>query len=142
MKLSEHMLWETIDEQKRKIADLEQDLKHKKIAIRSRSRAILKGVIIMGKTGFMLLGGAITIAGLVVLTLITVLVSQIQEKIIMHKIKKENNLSNQLAKATEIIKNLLPVAKFYNKHWDKSALMDITPIYDAEQFLKEIKENG
>ena len=26
MKLSEHMLWKTIDEQKQKIADLEQDL--------------------------------------------------------------------------------------------------------------------
>lgn len=38
--MSEHMLWETIDEQKRKIADLEQDLKHKKIAIRSRKAKI------------------------------------------------------------------------------------------------------
>ena len=38
--MSEHVLWETIDEQKRKIADLEQDLKHKKIAIRSRNARI------------------------------------------------------------------------------------------------------
>ena len=38
--MSEHMLWETIDEQKRKIADLEQDLKHKKIAIQNRNARI------------------------------------------------------------------------------------------------------
>lgn len=38
--MSEHILWETIDEQKRKIADLEQDLEHKKIAIRSRNADI------------------------------------------------------------------------------------------------------
>lgn len=37
--------------------------------------------------------------------------------------------------ARKIIKNLLPVAKFYNKYRDKGAIMDITPIYEAEQFL-------
>lgn len=46
----------------------------------------------------------------------------------------------QLAKAKGIIKNLLDVAKFYNKHRDRGAIMDITPIYDAEQFLKEETE--
>ena len=43
----------------------------------------------------------------------------------------------QLTKAKKIIKNLLDVAKFYNHYRDKGAVMDITPIYDAEQFLKE-----
>jgi len=38
--MSEHMLWETIDEQKQKIADLEQDLEHKKIAIQNRNAKI------------------------------------------------------------------------------------------------------
>lgn len=44
----------------------------------------------------------------------------------------------QLTKAKEIIKNLLDVAKFYNYYRDKGVVMDITPIYDAEQFLKEV----
>lgn len=47
---------------------------------------------------------------------------------------------NQLCKAKEIIKNLLDVAKFYNHYRDKGAVMDIKPIYDAEQFLKEVSE--
>lgn len=46
----------------------------------------------------------------------------------------------QLTKAKKIIKNLLDVAKFYNHYRDKGAVMDITPIYDAEQFLKEETE--
>jgi len=52
---------------------------------------------------------------------------------------KENNERHykQLIEAKELLKNLLDVAKFYNKHRDKGAIMDITPIYDAEQFLKE-----
>ena len=45
--------------------------------------------------------------------------------------------ADQLTNAKELLKNLLDVAKFYNKHRDKGAIMDITPIYDAEQFLKE-----
>ncbi len=97
----------------------------------------------MGKIGFMLLGGAITIAGLVVLTLITVLVSQIQEKIIMHKIKKENNLSNQLAKAKEILAKLLEEEKT-NMYWemngsDKSSYYEVRK--QAEQFLKDNEED-
>lgn len=56
----------------------------------------------------------------------------------IEQVKKENE---QLNKAREIIKNLLSVAKFYNKHRDKSAIMDITPIYEAEQFLNsEVEE--
>ena len=50
-------------------------------------------------------------------------------------LKKEN------AKLKELLKNLLPIAKFYNKHRDKGAIMDITPIYDAEQFLEEERSN-
>lgn len=46
----------------------------------------------------------------------------------------------RLTKAKEIIKNLLDVAKFYNHYRDKGAVMDIKPIYDAEQFLKEVSE--
>ena len=88
----------------------------------------------MGKIGFMLLGGAITIVGLGVLILITMLVSWIQEKIIMHKIKKENNLSNQLAKAKEIINKLIELVEFLNEDNVKEPI-----IAEAEQFIKECK---
>jgi len=81
----------------------------------------------MGKIGFMLLGGAITIIGLGVLILIIMLVSRIQEKIIMHKIKKENNLSNQLAEAKELL------AK-----WLQANICDSVVLYsETEQFLKD-----
>lgn len=59
-------------------------------------------------------------------------------------VTKMNNvitkIFSNLTKAKGIIKNLLDVAKFYNKHRDRGAIMDITPIYDAEQFLKEETE--
>jgi hypothetical protein len=43
----------------------------------------------------------------------------------------------KLTEAKDIMKDLLDVAKFYNKHRDKGAIMDITPIFNAEDFLKE-----
>lgn len=43
----------------------------------------------MGKIGFMLLGGAITIVGLGILILICMLASWISDKRIMHKINKK-----------------------------------------------------
>lgn len=51
----------------------------------------------------------------------------------------EFGYKEQLAKAKELIKKLLDVAKFYNHYRDKGAVMDITPIYEAEQFLKEVE---
>lgn len=87
----------------------------------------------MGKIGFMLLGGAITIVGLGVLILITMFVSWIQEKIIMHKINKKYNLNRQLEKAKEIIRDFLSVAIDYIDKEDKNYSL----ITEAEQFLKE-----
>ena len=45
------------------------------------------------------------------------------------------DFNENLTKAKEIMQNLLDVANFYSMHRDKSALMDITSIYKAEQFL-------
>lgn len=93
----------------------------------------------MGKIGFMLLGGAITIVGLGVLILIIMLVSWIQGKIIMHKINKRSNLSNQLAKAKEIIKKIEKV--FYSGENAIKRLSEISDILaEAKQFLSEVKK--
>lgn len=53
------------------------------------------------------------------------------------KLKTANEQkAEQLTEAKKVIKNLLDVAKFYNYYRDKDAVMDITPIYEAEQFLE------
>lgn len=98
----------------------------------------------MGKVGFMLLGGVIAIAGLGVLILITMFVSWIQEKMIMYKINKENNLNHQLEKSKEVIKKFVEFVNLeveYNpehpqEHTDKwNELCE-----QAEQFLKEVEK--
>lgn len=85
----------------------------------------------MGKVGFMVLGGAIAIIGLAVLILIIMLESWIEDKIVMHKINKRNNLSHQLIKAKDIIRNLLRVT--YGEGWNYSLDWKVK----AEDFLKE-----
>lgn len=85
----------------------------------------------MGKTGFMLLGGAIAIVGLGILILICMLASWINDKMIMHKINKKNNLNRQLAEAKDLIRNLLRVT--YGEGWNYSLDWKVK----AEQFLQE-----
>ena len=51
-----------------------------------------------------------------------------------------NKKSLRLTKSKEIMTELLSVAKFYNKY-SKGAVIDITPIHKAEQFLEE-EQNG
>lgn len=85
----------------------------------------------MGKIGFMLLGGAITIVGLGILILICMLASWISDKMIMHKINKKNNLNRQLAEAKDLIRNLLRVT--YGEGWNYSLDWKVK----AEQFLQE-----
>lgn len=98
----------------------------------------------MGKVGFMLLGGVIAIAGLGVLILITTLVGWIQDKIIMHKINKKNNLNHQLEKAKEVIKKFVEFVNL-EVEYDPEHPQEHTNKWNelceqAEQFLKEIKE--
>jgi len=63
--------------------------------------------------------------------------AELKKKCYKKAVKDYCKVEKLLTKAKELLKNLLDVAKFYNKHRDKGAIMDITPIYDAEQFLKE-----
>ena len=90
----------------------------------------------MGKIGFMLLGGAITIVGLGVLILIIMFVSWIQEKIIMHTINKKNNLNRQLEKAKDHIKKLLGCLQ-QDTNDPQTNYYVVQYMTEAEQFLKE-----
>ena len=91
----------------------------------------------MGKIGFMLLGGAITIVGLGVLILICMLASWISDKMIMHKINKKNNLNRQLAEATEIIKDYYELRNGIFTNEDDFNMAQESLDKKAEQFLKD-----
>lgn len=87
----------------------------------------------MGKVGFMLLGGVIAIVGLGVLILITMFVSWIQEKMIMYKINKENNLNRQLTKSKELLKWALHSDPEHDEDFEEKWK-------EAEQFLNEVEK--